>query len=32
MGNSNSIDHIVEDRRHTDITCNTEEPQQKCRL
>ena len=32
MGNCNSIDHIAEDHRHTDVTCNIEEPQQKYRL
>ena len=32
MGNCHSGDHIAEDRIHTDITCDTEEPQQKYRL
>ena len=32
MGNCYSADHIAEDHIHTDITCNTEEPQQKYRL
>ena len=32
MGNCYSIDHIAEYDIHTDITCNTEEPQQKYRL
>ena len=32
MGNCISADHIAEDHIHTDITCNTEEPQQKDRL
>ena len=32
MGNFYSVDHIAEDHNHTDITCNTEEPQQKYRL
>ena len=32
MDNSHSIDYIAEDHIHTDITCNIEEPQQKCRL
>ena len=32
MGNCYSIVHIAEDHIHTDITCNTEEPQQKYRL
>ena len=27
-----SADHIAKDHIHTDITCNTEEPQQKYRL
>ena len=29
MGNCYSTDHIAEDHIHTDITCNTEELQQK---
>ena len=32
MGNCYSTDHIAKDHIHTDITCNTEEPQQKYRL
>ena len=32
MGKCYSNDHIAEVRIHTDITCNTEEPQQKYRL
>ena len=32
MGNWYSADHISKDHIHTDITCNTEEPQQKRRL
>ena len=32
MGNCYSIDHIDENHIHTDITYNTEEPQQKYRL
>ena len=32
MGNWYSIEHIAEGCIHTDITCNTEEPQQKYRL
>ena len=32
MGNWYSADHIAKDHMHTDKTCNTEEPQQKCRL
>ena len=32
MGNCYSADHIAEDHIHTDITCITEEPQQKNRL
>ena len=32
MGNCHSIDHTAENHIHTDITCDTEEPQQKCRL
>ena len=32
MGNCYSADHIAEDRIHTDLTCNIEEPQQKYRL
>ena len=31
MGNYHSADHIAEDQIQTDITCNTEEPQQKYR-
>ena len=29
MGNCYSGDYITEDHIHTDITCNTEEPQQE---
>ena len=32
MGNRYSADRIAKDHIHTDITCNTEEPQQKYRL
>ena len=32
MGNCYSVDHIAEDHIHTDITCKTEEPEQKYRL
>ena len=32
MGNCYSADHIAKDHIHTDITCNTEESQQKYRL
>ena len=32
MGNCYSADHIAEEHKHTDITCNNEEPQQKYRL
>ena len=32
MGNCYSTYHIAEDHTHKDITCNIEEPQQKCRL
>ena len=32
MGNCYSVDYIAGDHTHTDITCNTEEPQQKYRL
>ena len=32
MGNAYSADHIAKDHIHTDITCNTREPQQKYRL
>ena len=32
IGNCYSADHIAEDHKHTDITCNTEEPQQKYRI
>ena len=32
MGNLYSADHIAKDHIHTDITCNTEEPQKKYRL
>ena len=32
MGNGYSADHIAKDHIHTDITCNTGEPQQKYRL
>ena len=32
MGNYYSTDDIAEDHIHTDITCNTEEPQQKYHL
>ena len=32
MGNCYSTYHIAEDHTHKDITCNTEEPQQKCCL
>ena len=29
MGNCNSANHIAKDHIHTDVTCNTEEPQQQ---
>ena len=32
MGNCYPSDHIGEDHIHTDITCDTEEPQEKYRL
>ena len=32
MGSRYSDDHIAKDHIHTDIICNTEEPQQKYRL
>ena len=32
MGNRYSADHIAKDHIHTDVACNTEEPQQKYRL
>ena len=32
MGNCYSNDHIAENHIHVEITCNTEEPQQKYRL
>ena len=32
MGKSYSTDHIARDHIHTDITCNTKEPQKKNRL
>ena len=32
MGNCYSADHIAKDHIHIDITFNTEEPQQRCRL
>ena len=32
MGNCYSVDHIVKDHIHTDIICNSEEPQHKYRL
>ena len=32
MGNCFSTDHIAENHIHTDIKCNTEEPQPKYRL
>ena len=32
IGNGCSADHLTKGRIHTDITCNTEEPQQKYRL
>ena len=32
MGNGYSADHIAKDHIHTDITCNTEESQQKYRF
>ena len=32
MGKCYLINHIAEDHIHTDIICNTEEPQQKFRL
>ena len=32
MGNWYSADHISKDHIHTDITCNTEEPQRKFRF
>ena len=32
MDNCYSVDHIAEDHIHTDITCNSGEPQQKYRL
>ena len=32
MGNLYSAYHIAKENRHTDITCNTKEPQQEYRL
>ena len=32
MGNRYAADHIAKDHIHTDVACNTEEPQQKYRL
>ena len=32
MGNWYSADHIAKDHVHTDMTCNSAEPQQKYRL